>query len=295
MSILRSINIYAGGVTGTWTAPLNLLNGSVLVECIGGGGAGARTPNTSYRGGAGGGGGSYARAIVSVVAGSNYTIHVGLGGYYVSTSENTHGEDTTFTAGGEVVCRGRGASSATIGSYIATAGATFATADGDSGFSGGAGGDTRNINFCSSGGGGAAGGPLGVGAAGTLGTPNATNTPGGAAAGGGAGLSGKGANGFYSSGDAVPGNFGYCFGGGGAGGYRKTSSVNGGPGGGGVMRLTWEEAEESTQIHGMELDSLVMEDLTSHPAKEGFYIVNGVLYYQYPIGTIYTVDVTAEE
>lgn len=293
MSILRSINIYAGGVTGTWTAPLNLLDNSVLVECYGGGGAGARTGTTAYRGGGGGGGGAYSKAIMTVTPGVTYDIWVGLGGYFISTSEVTNGEDTTFTDDDESVCRGRGASSPSIGSYTASSGASFVEGDGDSGFSGGAGGNAQDINFCSGGGGGGAGGPSGAGTAGATGIPYSTYATGGI---GGGGFAGNGGFGLYFSAKDpdVKGNWGLSFGGGGAGGYRITYSNNGGNGGNGLLRLTWKEGEGTTQAQGVEVNSLIMANLSGHPEKEGFYIVNKVLYYQFPVGTIYTVDVTEE-
>ncbi len=228
-------------ITTTWTVPAGV--SSVVIECWGGGGSGARISSGANCGGCGGGGGAYARSIVNVSMGDVFTIEVGAGG---RSTERwwSKGHESRVSINGVSTVMAVGGSSA--GPNVTSAivkGGQASSCLGDVTVSGGDGGVGCSGNDSGSGGGGAAGGINGRGGDGNRGYidqggsgGNSTST-----------LSGNGADGVTSFCTLVTdicvgndGNNGQNYGGGGSGATGNgLDSHNGGAGGGGLVRLTY--------------------------------------------------------
>lgn len=212
----------------TWTAPPGVL--SVTVEAWGGGGAGGGATANPAKGG-GGAGGQYARRVLAVTPGSNYTIAVGAGGA-PGTGDGGSGGNSTF-AGTSVVARG-GAGGTGAASGVGAAGSTTGGV-GDVVYAGGSGANASGASGNSgAGGGGAGSGGAGGDASGTTGGVGTANGGGD----GGDGRSGRGA-----------GNSGSAFGGGGGGGSaNNNTNQNGGAGAAGRVLVTYALPPRVTSI-----------------------------------------------
>jgi hypothetical protein len=219
----------------TFTAPDGVL--SVKVEAVGAGGGGGRVRGSSARESGGGGGGAYAKGIVNVTSGTNYTIAVGAAGIQNDNAAQ-HGGNSFF-----------GSASSTDASTTVRAegGKTLILSDGSSGtgaeggkatnsvgnkakYNGGNGGNTSSNDY--GGGGGGAAGSNGAGGNGGQGSSGI----------GTASYGGNGGAGGVSGGDD-DGVEGYNYGGGG-GGARKSfsgSTVNryGSGGAKGLVVVSW--------------------------------------------------------
>ena len=91
--------------TYQWIAPAGVSH--VMVEMWGAGGGGGPADPTSGCFGYGGGGGAYSRSVVSVTAGTTYTITVGGGGQNNQPGGKSSvdaGAQTLITAGGGSAC-----------------------------------------------------------------------------------------------------------------------------------------------------------------------------------------------
>jgi uncharacterized repeat protein (TIGR03803 family) len=214
--------------TTNWVCPTNLLNGTVLVECWGGGGSGGVPYCMGPQVGAGGGGGgAYAASVVPVVPGQTYTLVIGAGANrgYIS-----NGGDSTFSPqnGSTIVVAkgGTGALMASPNSYLGGTGGQASACTGTANYSGGNGGNAsaRGDGYGSGGGGGA-----GSGSAGGNGSDYSftTRPP---DQGGPEGTGGYGGSGGSGPDSAHQGGMG------GSGGYiqpAQTGMPGNGPGGGG--------------------------------------------------------------
>lgn len=188
----------------TWTAPAGVT--SVIVEAWGGG-AGGGTGSNAY---GGGGGGAYSSGTVSVTAGNNYTVSVGLGGAPIS-----NGGDSWFSTSGTVMAKGGVKGLDDTGG----AGGDASSGVGTTKFSGGSGGNVSNNGRGGGGGGGSA-----------TSTANGGNGSSGSGNAGGAGGSGQGAGGAGGNSGANNGGDGTAPGGGGGGGGSTGSSGSGAAG-----------------------------------------------------------------
>ena len=211
----------------SWTCPHN---GTFVVTCWGPGGGGATYGRTTNAHGAGGGGGgAYARATVTCVKDTIYTIAVGGGGAG-ATSNNTNGSNGTANShfnnnevraafGYRGVVGGTGGAGGSVANSIGSTGRN----------AGGAGaGNAAMVG----GGGGAAGSSDGTGPAGGNGAP-----PNGGTGNNGAGSGGSGgASNTLGSPGTIPGG-----GGGGAGGNLGTTIKVGGDGANGSVLITWND------------------------------------------------------
>lgn len=213
--------IYANPGSTVWTAPSGVTE--VQVEVWGGGGRGGSRSSNGSAGG--GGGGAYSRQVVTVVAGHDYTVHVGAG-----SSTTDAGGDSYFLNTGTVLAKGGG--SVAQNSLTGAAGGAAASGVGSVRFSGGDGADGAGGN---GGGGGSSAGPT------SAGNPGSGRVGGVAPAGGGAG--GNGAD------HAGNGNHGLTPGGGG-GGARVTANTprQGGRGADGRVVLTFEVALAADEL-----------------------------------------------
>jgi hypothetical protein len=187
----------------TWTAPAGVT--SVIVEAWGGGGGGGTGTNAF----GGGGGGAYSSGSVSVIAGNNYTVSVGLGGAPIS-----NGGDSWF--GSSVTLLAKGGTKGT--DDTGGTGGAAASGVGTTKFSGGTGGNVSNNGRGGGGGGGSA-----------TSTANGSNGNSGSGNGGGSGGSGQGAGGDGGN-NGASGTNGTAPGGGGGGGGSGGSSGSGAAG-----------------------------------------------------------------
>ncbi len=265
--------------SGTWTVPTTLEGKAITVtsvtfEAWGGGGAGGFTtgghPLTDMYVSGGGGGGAYGKTVINdPVAGEEFTITVGAGGYNTADDDNSitcpfacfenyrqadggmssvkRGSTTILEALGGKTCAGQ---DNTIG---ADGGA--ATGAGDLHYAGGKGGnasqDCTLAGRRSSGSGGGAAGPNGNGGN----ADNATcSANGGWKAGGtaGGGLAGKGGEGTSDHNDVFGGkpvgNPGINYGGGGAGSKTYRAWHSGGNGAPGIVLVTYTYTSTETII-----------------------------------------------
>lgn len=242
--------------TYSWTCPAGV--NFVHVVCIGGGGGGGGNGS----GGSGGGGGGLAwKNDIPVVPGQSYTVGVGSGSAFTSstTVRQTGGTsyfislDTVAAYGGQTGLASNPQSGGAGGGYFPTGG------------SGGGGGSTTATD--TGGGGGGAGGYTGFGGAGgAYATNGSAGTGGGAGGGGGGGgstslsrggggggvgLLGEGTSGSGGATGGISGSPGTggstgtdgsasaagVYGGGGAG--ADSSGATPGAGGGGAVRIIW--------------------------------------------------------
>ena len=255
---------------GTWTVPTTLDGKSITVtsvtfEAWGGGGAGGFTTGghaiTDMYVSGGGGGGAYGKTVINdPVAGEEFTITVGAGGYNTADDDNSilcpfacfknyrqadggmssvkRGSNTILEAMGGKTCAGQ--------DNVTGADGGADTGAGDSHFAGGKGGnasqDCTLAGRRSSGSGGGAAGPNGNGGN----AENATcSANGGWKAGGtaGGGLAGKGGEGTSDHNDVLGGkpvgNPGLNYGGGGAGSKTYRAWHSGGNGAPGIVLVTY--------------------------------------------------------
>lgn len=216
---------------GTFSVPCGV--SSITVECWGaGGGGGGASGGTGSTGQAGGGGGgAYASKVVSVVAGENYNVTVGVGGNGGATGANSGSVGTSSSFGSSIVVAtggtgGGGAPVTTAG--FAGSGADTSSCIGDVKYPGGNGAAGKNTVAKNSGGGGGAAGSSNNGGAASLATGGLGGVSGG----------GNGANGTTSAaGDGVTPS---GYGGGGSGAYSSTSgSKPGGKGANGFVKISY--------------------------------------------------------
>ncbi len=204
--------------SGTWQAPAGVTQ--VTVEVWGaGGGTGeveAQASNKSSMGG--GGGGAYAKSIVNVTSGTNYSYTVGLG------ANDTDGGDTYWVNSSTVMAKGGKAATIPTGG----AGGTAADSVGTTKYSGGTGANGNlNTNNPPGGGGGGGAGSTGNG-------KDASGTSGGAAT---SEYGGAGGNGAAAAGSGEHGN---NYGGGaGGGGRHGQNRADARAGGNGLVRITY--------------------------------------------------------
>lgn len=228
-------------VNTVWTAPSNMVGGSVNVHLFGGGGAGGGVTS-----GGGGAGGHRATGVFSLEPGDVVPVTVGVGGAYSSTNNGGTGGVTSF---GVLLSANGG-------------GGGLTTAKGGGGGTGGGGGALSNTSFVAGGtgaygGGGGGGGSSIASTQGSRGGPGGTFGGGGgggvASGGGAAGGTGTGAggsrnkNGFAGTNTTATDNE---FKGTGAGGLKGTAYGGGGGGGiggvGGNCSTTGGNASTST-------------------------------------------------
>ena len=211
--------------SGSWTAPGNLLPGSVQVYAWGEGGNGAAGSSSAHSG-AGGGAGSLGGepALGGITAGTVLTVTIGTGGT---------GTATTVTGGLVTVTGNVGGNASGI-----TAGTGGTAPSNTVSFAGGAGGAGRGTTASAGGAGGGSAGSTGAGGAGTASTgPSAT--AGGTAGSGAAGPpSLAGATGGAGGADNAAGSAGIAPGSGGGGG-GDVGSQAAGTGAAGQVIIIW--------------------------------------------------------
>ncbi|MEA4982886.1 MAG: glycoside hydrolase family 3 C-terminal domain-containing protein [Paludibacter sp.] len=226
--------------TTTWTCPDGIT--SITVECWGGGGAGGTGKNSSatqtrpVKGG-GGAGGGYAKKVVSVIPGTNYTVVVGAGG--ISAPDATvNGEASYFMDATTVKADGGpgGVFNTSPGIYKNVAGGiATATNTGDVVYVGGNGASTYGT--VSSGGSGGGGSSAGTSSDGVSATTDISTAYLGAIAPTGGGNGGNGTLALNTAGSpgAAPG-------GGGGGGFARalSSTALGGNGGTGKVLISYD-------------------------------------------------------
>ncbi|WP_298147193.1 choice-of-anchor D domain-containing protein [Flavobacterium sp.] len=210
--------------TGVFTPPAGV--NSVRVELWGAGGAGGGVTGTGSAGG-GGAGGAYTRHnAIPVVAGTNYTVNVGVGGTG-STGIGAPGGSTWFSSTTTLLAVGGNGGARANNNNQSAAGATgplTGNVGGQVNFYGGAG--SAGVALTS---GGAGGSSAGTGSNGN----NALAAVGGTAPTGG----GAGANGVIGDSNGITA---LAIGGGGGGARAATSTDRlGGPGGPGQAIVTW--------------------------------------------------------
>jgi hypothetical protein len=208
--------------SGTFTVPAGVT--SLTVEAWGGGGKGGSIVSATNAVG-GGGGGAYAKKIITVVPGEQYTYVVGTG----STSNAAGGDSSFSSLAPTTLVRAKGGSSVADNTVTGATGGLSSNCIGDIRFSGGSGATGSNGTY--SGGGGSS---AGISANGTT----ATNQTGAIApTGGGNGGSGRTNNNNGFSG-TIPG-------GGGGGAFRTASgSSSGGSGVNGQIKITYVAPQE---------------------------------------------------
>jgi hypothetical protein len=205
--------------TTTWKAPEGVTQ--VVVEAWGAGGRGAE--RDSGGGGGGGGGGAYARSVVTVVPGEEYTVIVGAG-----SNSTQPGGDSSFRVGGVDKVRAKGGSSVAKNQANGANGGSEEGSEGDVKYAGGKG---ANGSGSGGGGGGASAGPKGAGA-------DATSRTGAS----GALAAGSGGTGPSSNGN---GGAGTSPGGGGGGSFRSSGTRSGGQGGHGQVVIWYYKAKNT--------------------------------------------------
>lgn len=157
----RTLNVTS---TTTWTCPAGVR--LIEVFAVGGGGAGGgatsiATNTDRWAAAGGGGGGEVVSEIIQVTPGTTYTITVGAGATYVSSTAGAAGSNSTITVQGNatelITAYGGGG-----GASVATSTGASAPPAGVGGPTGGAGGIVDNSNtalFVIGGHGGGANGP----------------------------------------------------------------------------------------------------------------------------------------
>ena len=199
---------------GNFTVPAGVT--SITVEAWGAGGGGGST-TANNQAGSGGGGGAYARSVLSVTAGTNYSVVVGTGG-----AAATNGGNSTFNSNWVIAAGGQGGNTTT---FIGGLGGSAANSIGTVKHAGGNGGNSLSTTYSGGGGGGA--GSTGAGG-------NAMEIK------GGLGTSSNGGNGGDGVNSNVNANNGNNYGGGGSGAYRVGGpNRNGGLGANGLVLISW--------------------------------------------------------
>lgn len=224
--------------TGTWTVPNGVT--SIIVECIGAGGAGSNS------GGGGGGGGGYAKGTIAVSPGTVYNIQVGQGP--ANTGVGSTLRSTWFSSSSIIIGNGgsHGANSTTNAS--GGTGSAHASVTSVTTYTGGQGGAPWRGGAASAqkgGSGGGTAGPYGAGGNGSNATSSTTFLTGGSAVNGTL-LPNPDGDGGRSNGSQD----GYAPGGGG-GGANYLGSY--GPGARGELRITYEvdPSYDPTQMFGI--------------------------------------------
>lgn len=210
--------------SGSWVCPSGV--SSVTVECWGGGGAGGVASGTAS-GAGGGAGGQYAIKLVTVSAGTSYTVTVGAVAVAVTTGGVvTNGNDSWFNTSGTVIAKGGAGGADATGTTGAGGTGSTTGGIGDTVFAGGSG--ATGVSSTQSGGGGGGAGSTGTGNSASGATAGAAKTLNG----------GAGGNGVSTANTQNSGN---NYGGGGSGGL-STSATNrkGGDGAQGLVVLTWD-------------------------------------------------------
>jgi len=206
--------------SGTFTVPSGI--NSITVECWGAGGrGGSAIQNGQNEAGGGGGGGAYSKKVVSVTAGTPYSVNVGAGGF---DDTNLNGGDSYFNNISTVV--GHGGLGVVTNTLTGGSGGSWSASDGDSGFSGGSGGIGVSSSY--GGGGGSSAGT------GSIGTNGNNSTSGIAPAGGGNGGGGGTTNPSSGTPGTAPGG-----GGGGATKGNGNGSPVGSSGANGQVKVTY--------------------------------------------------------
>lgn len=201
--------------SGTFTVPAGVTQ--VTVEAWGAGGHGG-SRSGSAGGSGGGGGGAYARKVISVTAGSTYTVNVGTG-----STTNSPGGDSWFNTNSTILAKG--GNSVDLNNSTGALGGNSALCIGTTVYSGGNGKD--GIAGSYGGGGGSSAGTSSPG-------NNATDANGALAPSGG----GSGGNGRTTSGGG--GITGEPIGGSGGGSYTTGNGTQtGGNGKNGQVIINW--------------------------------------------------------
>jgi hypothetical protein len=214
--------------SGTFTVPAGVT--IITVECWGAGGAGGGTTANNSRGGGGGAGGAYARKVLSVVPGTNYTVTVG-GVTAGSTGAGATGSPSWFGTTGTVYAEGGAGGAAPNGGTVAGGTGSSASSIGDAVFAGGNG--ASGTSTLSGGGGG------GAGSSGAGGNASGTTAGTGTASNGGNGGTGRTTEG--------NGNPGSNYGGGGSGAYLPDNTNHtGGNGAQGLVIVSWTVQQSFT-------------------------------------------------
>ena len=226
--------------TLTWTSPGTYTFGvppdctSVTVSLWGGGGGGGSVASSTGRAG-GAAGGAYASSVLTLTAGNNYTIVIGVAGQPVAGSNGGTGANSTFGSTTIVAAGGTGGNLAVSNS----AGAAMSAPG-----SGSSTGSTIHIGGGGGAGGASAGGGGGGGSGGTsaAGNAGATGVSGGGAGGSAVAGGGAGGNGSNTNG-ATALTMGAAPGGAGAGAVRtSTGSQLGSAGAAGQAQLAFTTA-----------------------------------------------------
>lgn len=214
--------------SGNYTVPAGIT--SILVECLGAGGAGRGYPaSVQTTTGGGGGGGAYSASVISVTPGDIIPYIVGAGGT-PTTGAGGNGGDTSWNGG---VVLAKGGSGAGTTPTTPAAGGAAGSGTGTTKHSGGAGGQGGTALTWSTGGGGSGAGALSDGFAGIDAVSGRTFSSRSPIALFGPGNPGASAQNTWN-GIGATGSFGS----GGGGARRTSSSFNGGLGGGGYVRIS---------------------------------------------------------
>lgn len=242
--------------TGTFTVPAGVTQ--VTVEAWGAGGRGGSRSGSPGASG-GGGGGAYSKKIITVVAGSTYSVEVGAG-----SNTNAPGGDSYFWNNSTILAKG--GNSVDLNTSTGAQGGDSSSCIGTTKYSGGQGADGVYVGY--SGGGGSSAGTTLIGT-------NATNISGATAPSGG----GDGGNGKSSASNGTSGNL---IGGGGGGGYTTgIGSKTGGSGGDGQVIISWTVPASyctptyiyGTAGYGDQIANVTLGTLTnpSGPSSSPFY------------------------
>ena len=207
--------------TGTWTAPAGVT--SVTVECWGGGGSGGGSASFNVKGGGGGAGGAYARKVLTVIPGNNYTVTVGST-RTGTISAGVTGNPSWFSSVSTIYAQGGAGGAAPNNGNVSGGTGSSSSSIGDVVFAGGNGaGGTTTL----AGGGGGGAGSTGAGGN-ASGTTAGTGTP----VSGGNGGAGRTTGG--------NGNAGSVYGGGGGGSFvNDGTDRTGGNGAAGLVVITY--------------------------------------------------------
>jgi hypothetical protein len=246
IALTGSAQTYQYTSSGTFNVPAGVT--SIIVECWGAGGAGGGTTTNNARGGGGGAGGAYARSLITVIPGNNYTVTVGTATAGAQSAGATGGPSWFGTAGtiyaqggaggaapnGGTANGGMGSSASSLGDVVYAGGNG---ANGTTALSGGGGGGAGSTG---------AGGPASGTTAGTGTTLNGGN--------GGTGLTTEG-----------NGNGGSTYGGGGSGAFvPDNSNHNGGSGAAGLVVITLPYYSQGSG------DPAVLSSWNTNPSGGGF-------------------------